>query len=184
MSTPQAGKRILAFDVRSRSFAFALFEGKEELLDFGVRSFRKGSNAVQVPPREKLAALLGEFNPLLVIHNDSASRKSKWKLKIGDALLQESQKRRIPVRRITRNMVNRTFEGHCVNKHEIATVLAQWFPDLALKLPSKRKCWQSEDYRMSIFDAVALGIAHFARRKSTKPDMPQNRGGAPGSFSG
>jgi hypothetical protein len=28
------------------------------LLDFGVRDFRKGSNAVQVPPREKLLALL------------------------------------------------------------------------------------------------------------------------------
>jgi hypothetical protein len=34
---------------------------------------------------------------------------------------------------------------------------------LAAKLPPKRKCWESEDYRMSIFDAVALGVAYFAR---------------------
>jgi predicted metal-dependent hydrolase len=163
MRAPQGGKRVLAFDVRSRSFAFALLEGQQELLDFGVRSFRKGSNAVQVPPREKLAALLHEFNPSLVIHNDSVSRKSKWKLKIGDALLQESQKRRIPIRHITRSMVKRTFERHSENKHEIATVLAQRYPALESKLPSKRKCWQSEDYRMSIFDATALGFAYFAR---------------------
>jgi predicted metal-dependent hydrolase len=161
MSTPQGGKRVLAFDVRSRSFAFALLEGQQELLDFGVRSFRKGSNAVQVPPREKLAALIDEFNPSLVIHNDSASRKSKWKLKISEALLQESQKRRISVRHITRSVVKKTFEGHSENKHEIATVLARRYPALESKLPPKRKCWQSEDYRMSIFDAAALSVTYF-----------------------
>jgi predicted metal-dependent hydrolase len=161
MSATQNGKRVLAFDVRSRSFAFALLEGHQELLDFGVRSFRKGSNAVQVPTREKLAALLDEFDPSLVIHNDSASRKSKWKLKIGDALLQESQKRRIPVRHITRRKVKKAFQGHGENKHDIATVVAQRYPELESKLPSKRKCWQSEDYRMSIFDAAALGVTYF-----------------------
>src|SRR4029077_4675410 len=135
----------------SRSFAFARLKGQRQLFDFGVRSFRKGSNAVQVPPREKLAALLDEFNPSLVIHNDSASRKSKWKLKICDALLQESQKRHIPVRHITRSMVKKAFEGHSENKYEIATVLAQRYPALESKLPPKRKCWQSENYRMSIF---------------------------------
>lgn len=163
MSTSQGSKRVLAFDVRSRSFAFARFHGQQQLFDFGVRSFRKGSNAVQLPPREKLAALLDEFNPSLVIHNDSRSRKSKWKLKIGDALLQESQKRRIPVRHITRSMVKKAFQHHNENKHEIATVLAEQYTALESKLPSKRKCWQSEDYRMSIFDAVAVGVAHFDR---------------------
>jgi hypothetical protein len=28
---------------------------------------------------------------------------------------------------------------------------------------SSRKCWQSEDYQMSMFDAAALGIAYFTR---------------------
>ena len=41
-------------------------------------------------------------------------------------------------------------------------------PELAAKLPPKRKIWQSEDYRMSIFDAAAVGVAYFVRRKWAK----------------
>jgi hypothetical protein len=166
MNTRENRKRIIAFDVRSRSFAFSVFEGPNDLLDFGLRSFRKGANAVLVPAREKLATLFDEFSPSAVVHNDSPSRKSKWKLRIGDALLQESQKRRIPVRHITRGMVKKAFQEHDGNKHEIATVLAQRFAVLATKLPRKRKCWQSEDYRMSIFDATALGVAYLTTQSA------------------
>jgi hypothetical protein len=154
-------QRVLAFDVRSRSFAFAIFEGPNELLDYGVRSFRRGSNAVQLTPRERLAALFDEFNPAVVVRRASPPRRSKWKLRIDDALLQESRERRIPVRFVPRHAAKKAFLGHNSNKHEIATVLAQWFPALAAKLPPKRKCWQSEDYRMSIFDAAALGLTYF-----------------------
>ncbi len=163
MSALANRKRVIAFDVRSRSFAFAIFEGPNELIDFGVRSFRRGANAVQVPPRERLAALFDEFYPAVVVRRDSLPRGSKWKLRIDDALLQESQEHRIPVRYIPRRAVKKVFLGHDGNKHEIATVLAQRFPVLAAKLPSKRKCWQSEDYRMSVFDAAALGVAYFRR---------------------
>jgi len=34
----------------------------------------------------------------------------------------------------------------------------QRFPELAPRLPRFRKPWMSEDYRMSIFDAVAFGL--------------------------
>jgi hypothetical protein len=44
-------------------------------------------------------------------------------------------------------------------KHDVAKVLAQKFPEeLGDRLPPKRKPWMSEDYRMDIFGAVALGI--------------------------
>jgi hypothetical protein len=95
-----------------------------------------------------------------VVRRDSLPSGSKWKLRIDDALLQESQERRIPVRYVTRRAVEQAFLGHDGNKHEIATVLAQRFPALAAKLPPKRKCWQSEDYRISVFDAAALGVGY------------------------
>jgi len=61
--------------------------------------------------------------------------------------------------------VNRAFVGFESNKYEVASALAKQFPTLASKLPPKRKCWQSEDYRMGIFDAAAVGVAYFTRRK-------------------
>jgi hypothetical protein len=42
-------------------------------------------------------------------------------------------------------------------KHALAEILAKRFPqELGFRLPSKRRLWMSEDYRMDIFDAVAL----------------------------
>jgi hypothetical protein len=72
----------------------------------------------------------------------------------------------------------KAFAGAGKNKHEVASVLAQQFSILMSKLPRRHKCWQTEDYRMSIFDAAAAGVAYFTRRKqmptSTKPhESPQ-----------
>jgi len=47
------------------------------------------------------------------------------------------------------------------NKQEIAGAIAKRFPELAPRLPRFRKPWMSEDYRMSIFDAVGLAITFF-----------------------
>jgi hypothetical protein len=47
-------------------------------------------------------------------------------------------------------------------KQEIASLLTQRFAELAWKLPSPRKTWQHEHRNMPIFDAVALGAAHFS----------------------
>jgi hypothetical protein len=54
-------------------------------------------------------------------------------------------------------------------KHALAEIIAKRFPgELASRLPPKRKPWMSEDYRMSIFDAVALVLAFRKRHLESK----------------
>ena len=43
-------------------------------------------------------------------------------------------------------------------KHSIATTLAVAYPELAEKVPRKRKIYQSEDERISVFDALSLAV--------------------------
>jgi len=95
----------------------------------------------------------------------------------GDVTCSDST--RIPARFISRGDVNRAFVGFESNKYEVASALARQFPDLASRLPPKRKIWQSEDYRMGIFDAAALGAAYFVRRRSVKLRLPENETGVP-----
>jgi hypothetical protein len=154
-------KRVIAFDIRPRSFGFVVFEGSSELLDFGVRSFRGGMNAVQVSPGQKIAALIDEFRPHAFVLEDRASRRTNWTSMVTGVLEHEAKKRRISVVSISRVNVRKAFVGRDGNKYEIASALAQQIPTLASKLPPKRKCWESEDYRMSIFDAAALAVAYF-----------------------
>jgi len=156
----------MALDVRSRRFGFAIFEGPNELLDYGVKGFRTRVDTVQFSPRQKLATLFEDFNVATVVWRGPASGTSRQKSSIVDALQRESLDRRISVKLVTRGVVKKAFAGSNRSKYEIASALAQQFPALDSKLPSKRKCWQSEIHRMSMFDAAALGVAYFARLRS------------------
>jgi hypothetical protein len=150
-------KRILAFDVRARRFGFAVFEGPDELLDWGVKSFRHGVNAVKVPACQKVATLLSEFQPNLIVTAKFPARQNAW---LTGTIRRLARKQNIPVRMVSRATVRKRFPGQGRNKYAIAMVVSDRFPELADRVPPKRKPWQSEDYRMSIFDATALGLAH------------------------
>jgi Holliday junction resolvasome RuvABC endonuclease subunit len=77
-----------------------------------------------------------------------------------------ASKQKIRVRSFSRAKVKQAFsESGASNKQEIAIAIARRFPELAPRLPRFRKPWMSEDYRMSIFDAVALAVAYFENGK-------------------
>ena len=168
MSDSKSQKRVLALDVRPRSFGYALFEGPERLLDWGARSFRKGVNAVRIPLGEKIEALVDECDPTVVVAKEAQMRKkinSGQRRKMLDVIVGKARHGGIPVRVLGRSAVRDAFAtSGFQTKHQVASALAERFAELAPILPPKRKPWQSEDYRTSIFDAAALGTAYFARR--------------------
>jgi hypothetical protein len=157
-------KRVLALDVHPRSFGFVVFEGPNKILSWGVRSFRLGVNVVKTSEREKLLTVLDKFTPSAVVIRERETARNTKKAKILTTIERLARSRRIPVRLISRGDVNRAFVGYESNKYEVASALAKQFPALASRLPPKRKIWQSEDYRMGIFDAAAVGVAYFTRR--------------------
>ncbi|SRR5712691_4728747 len=139
-----ARTRILAFDVRARRFGFAVFDGPDELLDWGVKSFRHGVNAVKVPASQKVAMLLSEFRPNVVVIEGSPLRENSW---LAGVIIRLARKQNVPVRTVSRTAVRKRFFGQGRNKHNIAVVLSNRFPELADRIPPERKPWQSEDYR-------------------------------------
>jgi len=153
--------RILAVDLHPRSFAFAVFEGPRKLIDWGARSFRTGTNAVLVRERQKLAHLLDRYTPRIILLQKPKARDISRMLA---AIRREAVARRIPVRVLSPEALRRAFSGRSGNKYEIAAAIAASLPELRTILPPKRKPWESERYTMSIFDAAAVGIAHFAPR--------------------
>src|SRR5439155_22344766 len=104
MSTINEHKRILAVDVRSRSFGFAVFEGPKQLLDCGVRSFRPGVNAVQTPASKRFGALLDEFAPAVVVLNKRAGNQTRRHIGLLDAVTKQAERRKIPCRFLPRTI--------------------------------------------------------------------------------
>ena len=176
MNQPANQKRVLALDVRPRSFGYAVFEGPTLLLDWGVQSFRHGRNAVRIPLATKIAALLEDFQPSVVVAKEPPSRKKVNRArtrKVLELVRHKASLRGIRTRVFRRQTSRNPFGGEeRLTKDKTATVLAERFAELRPVLPPKRKFYESEDYRMSIFDAAALGVAYFDRQKNTAPIVP------------
>jgi hypothetical protein len=166
-------ERIIAVDLRGGSFAFAVFEGPDRLLDWGVRSFRRGVNAVKVPAGKKFAAILDYFLPDAVVVRVRTGDRDARRGKMREILLRESAKRGTPTRLLSRRAVKEAFAGANRTKYTIAAALAERLPELAPVLPTAHKLWVSEDYILSVFDAAAVGITYFSRHESSTAPTPQ-----------
>jgi hypothetical protein len=157
-------QRILALDVHPRSFGFVILEAPEKILDWGVRSFRSGTNAVHVSERPKLASLLRHYAPRVIVVTRPPRRECGRMLTL---IREEASLRRTTTHTLTTDAVQRAFP-ECATRYEIAAAIALRLPELCNILPPKRKPWKSEHYDMSIFDAAALGLAYF-RNGQRKP---------------
>lgn len=169
--------RALSIDPHPRGFGYAVFEGPARLVDWGTRDIRKDKEQVTLHKIEELVRL---YRPTVIVVEDCGHRKSRRNPRVRrltERILVAAGAFGVEGRSLPLAVVYRAFAGTSAGtKYGIATALVRAFPELMVRLPPKRKPWQSEDSRMSIFDAVALGLAYFGRRASRAPgaDSPEN----------
>lgn len=164
-------QRVLAIDPTSKGFGFAVLEGPDALIDWGVRHAGADRNRKSLARAE---ALIGQYRPdVLVVEHTGAkgSRRRPRVRRLVKSLAALARRRHLRSRRIPRRGVKRCF-AETVNKHQIAVALTERFPELAPHLPrerTRREAGNSEDERMSYFDAVAFAVASFAPRRAPAP---------------
>jgi hypothetical protein len=129
-----------------------------------VKSFRHGVNTVEIPASTKMSALLDEFSPRALVLRNYNLRDAKKRTVMFAAILAAARKSRIPAYLISKGVLVGAFALNERNKHTVASAVAQQLPELAPKLPRKRKIWEGEDYRISIFDAAATGLAYLSKQ--------------------
>jgi Holliday junction resolvasome RuvABC endonuclease subunit len=148
---------VLAIDPSTRGFGFAVLEGSERLVDWGVKETKKDEKTKSL---KLIDDLIDGYQPSLIVVEDYAgkgSRRCGRVQRLINDISTLASKRQIKVRSFSKTKVKQAFsESGAVNKYEIAQTIAKRFPEFAPRLPRFRKPWMSEDYRMSIFDAVAL----------------------------
>jgi len=150
--------RVFALDLHPLSFGYAMFEGPDELIDWGIKNFRHGVNAVKVPLNVRLASLLDQFGPDVLVIKEP--RKTAL-MRIARTITALAKRRSIQMKTISRASIREAFPNDNHNKYQIASVIANRYPELSPRLGPRRKLWQAEKYSMSIFDAAAIGIAYF-----------------------
>jgi Holliday junction resolvasome RuvABC endonuclease subunit len=165
-------KRILAIDPISRGFGFAILEGSEKLIDWGMKQVTEQKESRCV---EQCQKIIEHYYPdIIVVENCKikGSRRCARIRKLLNIICEMAAKMHISSRRFTREKIRQVFPHHEVRtKRQIAIAVALKFPALRPRLPKSRKFWMREDERMSIFDSVALALTyyHFSGRPKHKP---------------
>lgn len=171
---PLRTQRVLAIDPTVRGYAFAVLEGPDAIIDWGV---------TQVAPKEKnrrslrsIEEKIISYEPEVIVLEDSGANSSRRSARVRQLINEISliaEKRRIVRRRFSRSRVRTAFRfvGK-PNKQAIAKAIAERFPELRPRLPRERKPWMSEDERMNIFDAVSLALAYFGPKAAEETQEP------------
>jgi hypothetical protein len=151
----------LALDTTSEGFAFAALQGSETLLDWACSEVSKKKPEAW---RGRVDKLLARYEPALMVLPDvEDSRRGKWVKKFTLDIASFANEKGVAVRRVSRHEVQTMFANSGTTKYEIAVAVTRLFPELASRLPRKRKPWMSEDKRMSIFDAVSFALAALSK---------------------
>jgi hypothetical protein len=163
--------RVLAIDPFSRGVGFAVLEGPERLIDWGLKTTGRADNGKASRAIERLIV---RFQPDVLAVEDSdavGSRRCCRVQTLLDGII--SAKARLPVRRVSRGQLGAIGPlPQAGTKYGRACLLAERFPELQLSLPRFRKPWMSEDDRMAIFDAVGFAVACFPPPKPKPVDQP------------
>ena len=159
--------RILGVALSTRGFGFVLLEGQEKLVDWGVKSIQGDKNTGS---SEKVKEMILHYQPGVIVLEDTSSKHSRRSARIhmlNKRIVALAKSLNLKVALFSREQVMHMFfaqgEG---TKHARAQIIAARFSEeLASRLPPKRRPWMSEDYRMDIFDAVALSLAFRLKKK-------------------
>ena len=151
--------RILAIAPSTRGFGFAVHEG-DTLVDWGVKSVKGDKNAESL---KKVSELINWYTPTVLVLPDTkgkGSRRSERIRVLSRKFIAMAKARKVCVATCSRKQIGVALSTDgTLNKHEIAEILAKRFPhELGSRVPPKRKPWMSEDSRMDIFGAVAIGV--------------------------
>jgi Holliday junction resolvasome RuvABC endonuclease subunit len=158
--------RVLGIVASSRGIGFAVMEGKNILVDWGVKTVKGDKNARSL---SNIGNLIDHYMPDAIALENTRSKGSRHRSRV-QALTEEivamAESEHIKVKRFSRKQLNLGFiKDGPGTKYALAEHLAARFPrELGFRLPPKRRAWMNEDCRMDIFDAVALA-AHFLRSR-------------------
>jgi hypothetical protein len=147
--------RIIAIDLRLRRSGFATFEGSRKLLDFGTIHLGQAENG-----GSKFSDLLKLSLPSAIVmkkerwNNFMASSASR---PLIETLTIQANAHSTKIQLLEQKTLDSIFG--CGTKAEISASLALIFPELVWKLPPKRRIWEPEHSRQTVFDAIALGLA-------------------------
>lgn len=152
----------MAIAVTTRGFGYIVFENEDLAMDWGVKEVRKNKVRDSV---EKARVLLHMIAPSVLVVEDvhhASSRRCKRVTALTDKIEELAKEKGIKVVRRSREDVLKVFgRMGAQSKDDIAEMVVRLVPELEMRLPPRRRVWESEHYAMGMFEAAALALTFF-----------------------
>ena|ERR1700722_6420661 len=160
MSVHNRYKLILAVYLMKRDFAFVLFEGALNPIEWRIAGRAGDERRLEV-----IAMLLNRYEPDVLVLQDTSwtgTRRSQRITNLNTAIFELAEKSDISVCAFSRVQVRAAFSHlESPTRRAIAEAIAEHIAVFEGYLPPPRKPWASEHSRMGIFDAAALALTFF-----------------------
>lgn len=157
--------RHIAVDVHPHNFGFVVLENLR-VLDCGTRRCDRTQSSDCLGQR--FQRILRAYTPSVVVmrlYRRSRPARGTGRPALIDTIRAVAVESRVEVVGLQSHEIQNFFlSRNARTKHERAQAVALLLPELAWKLPPQRKLWQSEHYRMSIFDAAAVALTFIVVR--------------------
>jgi len=150
--------RVLGIAPTTRGVGFAVMEGKDNLVDWGLKTVKGDKNARSL---SHVGNLISHYDPAVVALEDCQSEESRRSSRIR-VLIQEivslAEDQNIKVMLFSRGQLSLaiTPDGKWTKQAQAEYLAARFPEELGFQLPPKRKPWMTVDHRMDMFDAVVL----------------------------
>jgi len=162
---------VMALHPTSRGFGYVVMSGPFSLVDWGTVAVSRQKNATCLARLEKL---LDRFEPHTLILEDPTQGKQRASrieaLCRGIAAL--AHNRSLDLATFSRADVHRCYATVGAKSwQDIAEAVARQLEPFRKLVPSRRKAWQSESRRMSIFAAAAIAMTYWQLADTSRIDF-------------
>ena len=161
MSEVIHGALILAVYPNVNGLGYAVFERHLGPVDWGMKTARKSKHATML---RHAAWLMRLFSPAAIILpvRTTVMAGSRRLQKIAVEIEKLATSCGTAVYWYSRTDIKAAFAQYgAESKDAIARAIAGLLPEFEQHVPPVRKIWMSEDYRMVLFDAVALAMTYY-----------------------
>lgn len=163
MKHANRSETVLAVYPTTRGFGYVLMRSPLSPVDWGASTAPgKQKNAKCIV---KISALIEAHQPDVLVFEDPTADGSRRSPRIRNLCLaigRLADAQSVEVLAYPRSRVKEFFKQFGARtRHEVAVVIAKQVTALERFLPSRRKPWQTESPRISIFNAAALAMTFF-----------------------
>lgn len=164
MRAPHGPALVLGLHPTSRGFGWALFEGPDAPLDWGITLVKRGDKNSASLKHARL--LLERYRPETLVLERFDQRTGKRATRMGKLctdVIELAESLSISVELYAAREVKRALGLPAdATRHDMAEVVARHIHAFRHRMPRPRKPWDGADRRLALFCAAALALTFLA----------------------